>query len=84
MVPQQCHVNTYSKLCIITFGLTVQFEYGFEMQFRQLIYFIVYFFSDICGALRNLVPFAQSKKREKHTWWSVTFSKAAGFSLQLY
>ena len=31
MVAQQCHVNTHSKLCITTFGLTVQFEYGFEM-----------------------------------------------------
>ena len=26
----------------------------------------------ICDALRNLVPFAQSKKREKHPWRSVT------------
>ena len=31
MVAQQCHVNTHSKLCTTTFGLTVQFEYGFEM-----------------------------------------------------
>ena len=38
----------------------------------------------ICGALRDLVPFAQSKKREKHPWRSVTFSKVSGFSLQLY
>ena len=29
----------------------------------------------ICDALRNLVPFAQFKKREKHPWRSVTFSK---------
>ena len=27
--------------------------------------------------LRDLVPFAQFKKREKHPWKSVTFSKAA-------
>ena len=32
---------------------------------------------NVCGALRDLVPFAQSKKREKHTWRSVTFSKGA-------
>ena len=27
--------------------------------------------------LRDLVPFVQFKKREKHPWRSVTFSKAA-------
>ena len=26
-------------------------------------------------ALRDLVPFAQFQKREKHTWGSVTFSR---------
>ena len=34
-----------------------------------------------CGALRDLVPFVQFKKREKHPWRSVTFSKVVGFSL---
>ena len=29
-------------------------------------------------ALRNLVPFLQFKKREKHPWRSVNFSKVAG------
>ena len=28
---------------------------------------------NICGALRDLVPFVQVKKREKHPWRSVTF-----------
>ena len=37
-----------------------------------------------CDALRDLVAFAQFKKREKHPWRSVDFSKVAGFSLQLY
>ena len=32
----------------------------------------------ICDALRNLVPFALSKKRWKHPWRSVIFSKNAG------
>ena len=32
----------------------------------------------ICGALRDLVAFVQFKKREKHPWRSVNFSKAAG------
>ena len=29
-------------------------------------------------ALRDLVPFVQFKKREKHPWRSVNFSKVAG------
>ena len=29
--------------------------------------------------LRDFMPFAQFKKREKHPWRSVTFSKVAGF-----
>ena len=33
----------------------------------------------IDDALCDLVPFAQFKKREKHPWTSVTFSKVAGF-----
>ena len=35
--------------------------------------------SNICDVLRDLVPFVQFKKREKHPWRSVTFSKVAGF-----
>ena len=35
-----------------------------------------------CDALRDLVPFVQFKKREKHPWRSFNFSKVAGFSLQ--
>ena len=35
-------------------------------------------------ALRDLVPFAQFKKRGKHPWRNVTFSKVAGFIRQLY
>ena len=29
---------------------------------------------DKCGALRDLVPFIQFKKREKHPWRGVNFS----------
>ena len=36
------------------------------------------FFGHICDALHDLVPFVQFKKREKHPWWSVNFSKVAG------
>ena len=33
----------------------------------------------ICGALLDLVPFVQFKKRGKHPWRSVNFSKVSGF-----
>ena len=32
----------------------------------------------ICGSLYDLVAFVQFKKREKHPWRSVNFSKVAG------
>ena len=35
----------------------------------------------IWDALRDLVPFVQIKKRKKHPWRSVTFSKVAGFTI---
>ena len=34
-------------------------------------------------ALGDLLPFVQFKKRKKHPWRSVTFSKSAGFSCRL-
>ena len=37
---------------------------------KQLQYYI-------CGALRDLAPCAHFKKREKHPWRNVTFSKVA-------
>ena len=39
-----------------------------------------YYKNIICDALRDLVTFVQFKKREKHPWRSVTFSKVPGFS----
>ena len=37
--------------------------------------FVLYFFK--CDVLLDLVPFVQFKKREKHPWRNVTFSKNA-------
>ena len=59
------------------------------IQFYQVLYenYLETEMSDrlqICDALRDLVIFIQFKKREKHLWRSVNFSKVAGFSLQLY
>ena len=38
----------------------------------------------ICNALRDLVPFVQFKKCEKHPWGSVNFSKVAGLQRITY
>ena len=37
----------------------------------------------ICDALRNLLPFVEFKKRQKHPWRSLTFGKVTGFNMQL-
>ena len=39
---------------------------------------------DICGVLHDLVAFVQFKQPKINPWRSVTFSKVAGLSLQLY
>ena len=38
-----------------------------------------FIYEPICDVLRNLIPFVQFKKREKHPWRSVHFSKVTGF-----
>ena len=52
------------------------------MQRNKIVKVILVYFNpnliDHSAALRDLVPFVQSKKREKHPWRSVTFSKVAG------
>ena len=47
---------------------------------RCAILYHFYNLKNVSDALRDLVPFVQFKKREKHPWRSVTFSKVAGFS----
>ena len=37
----------------------------------------------ICDTLRDLVPFVQFQKREKHPWRNVTFSKVSGLKVTL-
>ena len=41
-------------------------------------FYLVFLLFDKCGVLRDLVPFVQLKKSEKHPWRSVNFSKVAG------
>ena len=43
-----------------------------------IVRFLKFFFRIICDALRNLEPFVQFKKREKHPRSSVAFNKVAG------
>ena len=43
-------------------------------QNTQRVIFQGYFGQNLWDALRDLIPFAQFKKREKDTWRSVTFS----------
>ena len=51
-----------------------------ESQKRGVCTFLRYNYGHkISDVLCDLVPFAQSKKRENHPWTSVTFSKVAGF-----
>ena len=55
---------------ILTFALTIA---------SHVVKNYLKIIAKICGALRDLVPFVQFKKREKHPWKSVNFSKIAGF-----
>ena len=44
----------------------------------------VIFLLHMCDALRDLVSYAQFKKREKHLWRSETFSKASHIDWSKY
>ena len=48
---------------------------GFTLVVRTMLGFVPAESEDICDALRDLVLFVQFKKREKHPWRRVNFSK---------
>ena len=54
------------------------------IQISLVFHSLIYQPCHICVGLRDLVLFVQFKKREKHPWKSVNFSKVAGVSLQLH
>ena len=58
------------------------FPYPPPQDSKKFMHFLTLFFDSalkyICDALSNLVPFAQFKKREKHSWGSVTCSTGVG------
>ena len=57
--------------------------YPWYVSITKHIQTLRYIHNTICDALRNLVPFVQFKKRKKHPWRSVNFSKVAGLKLTL-
>ena len=57
----------------------VSFQINYQLYATFSKYSLLSLFR-ICGVLRDLVPFVEFKKREKHSWRSVNFSKVAGFS----
>ena len=65
IILQIFYICLYLYFCFFCFCF---FQFGFNYS-----YFIT-----ISNALRDLIPFVQFKKREKHPWRSVTFSKVAG------
>ena len=57
---------------------TTKFYQNFTGNFDSIMEVLWIFFAFyICGALRDLVPLVQFRKREKHPWRSVNFSKVA-------
>ena len=63
-----------NEICSVSLSQPIIFSISCEFYAFDLI---------LCDALCDLVPFVQFKKREKHTWRSVTFSKVAGYSLKV-
>ena len=68
----QC--KNIGKLTVDKFRINVKKKKLFEC--KRQGYSALFF--DTCGALRDLVPFVQFKKRGKRPWRSVNFSKVAG------
>ena len=56
------------------------FFYRVENKFQNFKGNPMVYFHGKCGALLDLVAFVQFKKRKKHPWRSVNFSKVAGWS----
>ena len=69
-------IRSMSKICmpkeLSTFDVHHMMTQSGILILRDVVY------RKICDALRDLVPFVEFKKREKHPSKSVTFSKVAG------
>ena len=89
MKPSQTQILIVMNLCEFYEFFYILKEFGTFLDFVCYLLFMVFLVrfcvkkfmklsENICDALRNLLPFVQFKKREKHPWRSVTFSKVAG------
>ena len=56
-------------------GGVFRFSYFIETDQWYKMGFLVFLLLSIFDVLRDLVPFVQFKKRKKHPWRSITFSK---------
>ena len=83
------HLETSQLICSalvsIWFGLYMRGYWSLMVYHNNFIVWSVYScFQTICDALHDLFPYIQFNKRKKYPWRSVTFSKIAGWSLQLH
>ena len=80
---------TWLMFLIISFPY-LQKSWNYNTNYATFVLYIVSWTNldsskvKIWDALRNLVPFVQFKKREKHSWLLVPFRKVTSSSLQLY
>ena len=76
----QCFFVCFLQLLIINFIAlkNIMCVFFLKFSFSFLFIFLINETIHICDALRNLVPFVQFKKHEKHPWKSANFSKVAG------
>ena len=72
MSSRHTELNRFLKRSVLT---CYSFSY-YVIPFRIFIFVLNKTF--IYDALSDLVPFLRFKKREKHAWSSVTFSKVTG------
>ena len=79
MISELIHLNSLNirseilRLCL-----------SFAEIYRFMMHLLCFYYQDVCGALRDLVPFVQFKKLEKHSWRNVTLSKVVVKSLDFY
>ena len=71
----QCRLQVGQIICVAS---SPYYRHHLMHSWRSSIKRASILTKDICGTLRDLVPFAQFKKREQRPWRSVNFSKIVG------
>ena len=73
--------KTFLRFEIHPFALLPKnYRWPFCNVYKDIMKVLFYRFKYSCDDLRDLVPFLHLKKREKHSWRSITFSKAVGWT----